>query len=148
MHYVDMRQVCYVAKQKDLFIEDVTLEELLLRLGGVEGLNRLHHNAGAMIDIARYLGLMKPEARDLAHRIRQDASIVRRYAKIISWQCRLGTRRNRVYPNLKSLTQLYVRVAVDSMQLSELLVDEILPLLQQVAPVNAGMLRASEIGAA
>lgn len=147
MHYVDMRQICHVARQKDNFIEEEMLEEFLLRLGGVEGLNRLSQNAAAMMDVARYLTLMKPESHDLAHRIRRNASKARRHARVISWRYRLRIGKRSIFRELKELTRLYVEVSVASMQISELLVDEILPLLQNVTNVNAGLRRATEISA-
>ena len=71
MRHVDMTEICAVARgvSSQANSEDASVERSIERLGGMEGLLRLHHNAGAMMNIARYLILMKPEAYDLAQQM-------------------------------------------------------------------------------
>lgn len=147
MRYVDMTEICCIAKGFSQGAMIPATDELVERLGGASGLERLCHNAGAMMDIARYLVLMKPEAYELAQLIRRDAAEVRRMTKVLSWQHRLQLHDFRFSLSARRLAQLYVKVSVDTMRLCECLVDEVLPLLQEISNVQASIVRAQVIAA-
>ena len=141
MRYVDMAEICAIARDAALEANgDHRSEEFLIeRLGGVDGLMRIHHNAGAMMDIARYLILMKPEAYELAQDIRQEAMKVRRIAKLLCWRQRWGLVRIGLPFSLAVFARRYVSISVSSMTLCSSLVEEVLPLLQEASNVQARM---------
>ena len=145
MHYVDMTEVCRIARGVQYHsgkLQD-SREELLDRMGGLEGLQRLHNNAGKLLQIARFLTLMDPDAHVLAQKIRQDAFKVQRLVRIVYWQQRW--RRIITASSSLSVPQLaeaYVALSVSSMRLCSRLVDQVLPLLQEANNVHSRMLRA------
>lgn len=141
MHYVDLRKVCAVARNKEEPYKDsqqrVKFE--IEQLGGVDGLLRLHHNAGAMMNIARYLILMSPEAYDLGQDIRRDAAKVRRTAKLLYWRHRFHMDLFEQPKSVRAFARHYISISVNTMVLCDRFVDEVMPLMQVVSHVQAEM---------
>lgn len=143
MCYVDMTEICQIARGVESSSHEtgVLPSQTITRLGGVEGLRRLDHNAAVMMDIARYLILMKPQAGNLAQTIRRDAIKVRRMVRILRWQARLKILEGRVGEAAQILAQTYVSVSVNTLTLYLHLAEELYPLLQEVRNIEARMLR-------
>ena len=144
MHYVDMSEVCGVARMptNDKEGHQLSSEELFERLGGRNGLRRLHHNADAMIQIARYLTLMKPDADDLAALIRRDALKVKWMVTLVSWQHSVRGFRLPLPSSVRDLARTYVRVFGNTCSMYLCLADEVIPLLHEGNRVQVRMMSA------
>lgn len=146
MNYVDLSAVYRVGRNPNVMhgATAFTAKELIEYLGGVEGLLRLHHNAGALMDIARYLTMMNPDAGELAGVIAQDAATIRRVILRLRWQQKLGFLGFSTCPlQIHKLARSYVGVSRNSLTLCGSLADEVFPLLQEVTNVQARMMRNS-----
>lgn len=119
MCYIDMERICQLARYRDNGSAEAQVRpsELIDKLGGAEGLRRLDHNAAGMIDIARYLTLMRPEARDLAQSVRSEGTRVRRIVMMLRWQSRLGVLDSRVGQAVQVLARSYVLVSTHTLLL-------------------------------
>ena len=92
MQHVDIALIYSVATGQTFERDNApdNREELLWQLGGIEGLQRLRYNARAMVDVARYFTLMKPDDDALARLIREDALGVSRKTLVLLWREKLG----------------------------------------------------------
>ena len=132
MCYVDMVKVCSIARGSGRETRDrlLTAEETWNELGGSEGIRNLRHNAGAMMEMARYLVLLNPSEHKVAHVVRADALRVRRMAAVLLWRHRLRRLRVPLPFSMSDLARAYLRVSVSTASLYLSLIDEVGPLLQ------------------
>lgn len=138
MRYVNYSDVCFVANDAT---ESYTPLELINRLGGFEGLDRLRFNAGIMIETAKYITLIDPSGLVTAKQIRQDATELRRVALLVLWQHRLGLERMHLTTSVQQLSKLYIASTVKHLRLCDRLVDDVLLLTRLTMSAHAKMIR-------
>ena len=143
MCYIDMTEICRLAKGVENPSHGGRMQPLDMvdKLGGPDGLRRLNHNAESMIDLARYLILMKPQDCDLAQAVRRDATTVRRMVKILRWQARFRMLKSYRGVSIQVLAKNYVLVSVNTMNLCLEVYEEIFPLLQEFNNIQARLER-------
>ena len=142
MRYVDLTEVAQVAREV-LFgqARDRTSADLIDSLGGIEGLERLRYNAGAMIDVARFLTLMRPDDDVVAHLIREDALVVQRLVFLLKWQFRCGI--PSPHPRLvRHLARRYCNLSDNMVDLCNAVALEMVPVLNEALSLNKRSIRA------
>lgn len=130
--YVDLAKIGLVARALPLEHSNVSLsaQDLILLIGGDEGLRVLCHNAGVVLQLARYLALINPDNSALAQQITQDAASVRRVAFLLLIRRKLDLWCLASPMTVRGLARLYFALSVYTTQLCVHLSDDLMLILQ------------------
>lgn len=141
--YIDLSNIGAVARALPRDRDDVCLsaEDLTMLIGGDEGLRKLFHNAGIVLQLARYLELINPGASALAQQITQDAASVRRLAFLLLIRRKLDLWCLASPMTVRGLARLYFALSVYTTQLCVYLSDDLLLILQGWTGGNTGLAR-------
>lgn len=130
--YVDLAKIGLVARTLPVDHGEVSssAEDLTMLIGGDEGLRKLFHNAGVVLQLARYLTIINPDASALAQQITQDAASVRRVAFLLLIRRKLDLWCLAKPMTVRGLARLYFAMSVYTTQLCVHLSDDLMLILQ------------------
>lgn len=138
MYYVKFSDVCFVAQETS---RELPLEQLIVHLGGLDGLHRMRFNAKIMFQTAKYLTLIDPEGHVIAQQLRRDATELRRLALIVLIQHRLGLGQTYLPRSVQHLSALYVAVTNKHVSMCSRLIDDVLLLTRLITSTQANIIR-------